>query len=252
MSFIFGTVIAASFGVDLSECMLTIIRDLRMCKGMVNIKVYLKHSIAVFSLLLAANAGASMVGFGCITDNDSSGDSCVIAESQLSLDVVSLSNQVLFTFSNSGSSDSFIADIYFMYEGIDFLSFDSILNQSGVSFSEGARPGHLPAYQGLPSFSVDADNNGTGKSGIDPGESLGILFNLDDAVFGDVLNAMNTGELVIGLHVQGIGYGNHFSESLTTHHHLTHHHVPAIPVPAAIWLFGSGLLAMVGWMRLRS
>lgn len=212
-------------------------------------EINLKHSVAVFSLLLAANAGATTVGFGCITENDSSGDSCAIAESQLSLDVTSFSDQVLFTFSNTGASDSFIADIYFMYEDLDFLGFDSILNQSGVSFSEGARPKHLPAYHGLPSFSVDADNNGTGKSGIDPGESLGILFDLDGAVFGDVLNAMNTGDLVIGLHVQGIGHGNHFSESLINH---PHHHMPAIPVPPAVWLFGSGLLAMAGLIRLQT
>jgi len=206
----------------------------------------LKHSIFILTLLLAANANATSVGFGCITANDLSGDSCAIAESQLSLDVTSSSDQVLFTFSNTGSVDSFIAGIYFMYEGVDFLSFDSIINETGVSFSEGARPGHLPAYHGLPSFSVGADSKGSGKSGIDPGESLGILFNLGGAVFDDVLNAMNSDDLVIGLHVQGLGHGNHFSES------LRHHHVSAVPVPAAVWLFGSGLLALAGLVRRRS
>ena len=205
----------------------------------------LKYSIAVFTLLFAANASATTVGFGCITANDPSGDSCVIAESQLSLDITSSSDQVLFTFHNAGPEDSFIADIYFMYEGIDFLSFDSIINESGVSFSEGAKPKHLPAYHGLPSFSLDADHNGTNKSGIDPGESLGVLFNLDGAVFDDVLNAINSDDLVIGLHVQGIGHRNHFSES------LTNHHMPPIPVPGAVWLFGSGLLALAGLIRRR-
>lgn len=210
-----------------------------------------RYIFVAFSLLMVVNAEAVTIGFGCITANDPSGSSCIIAESQLSLGITSSSDQVLFTFNNAGSADSFIADIYFMYDGLDFLSFDSIINSSGVSFSEGARPGHLPAYGGLPSFSVEADNNGTGKSGIDPGESLGILFNLDGAVFDDVLNAMNTDHLVIGLHVQGIGHGNNYSESLITHHHLTPHHIPAVPVPAAIWLFGSGLLLLVGLVRRR-
>lgn len=207
-------------------------------------RINLKYIAAGFSLLLISNVGATTINFSCITSNDATGDACAIAESQLILDVESLDGQALFTFSNTGSSDAFIADIYFMYESIDFLQFDSIENGAGVSFSEGARPKHLPAYHGLPDFSADADKNGSAKSGIDPGESLGILFDLNDAEYDDVLNAMTSGELIIGFHVQGVGLGNEFSESLTN--------VSAVPAPAAVWLFGSGLLLLVGIIRHRT
>lgn len=203
----------------------------------------LKFITVAFSLLLVSNANAITFNFSCITDNDPSNTACRIAESQMTLDVGFLDGQALFTFSNTGSSDAFIADIYFMYDAIDYLSFDSILNESGVSFSEGARPRHLPAYHGLPRFSVDADRKGSGKSGIDLDESLSILFDLNGAVFGDVLNAMNTGELIVGLHVQGIGLNNQYSESLIN--------TSAVPVPGAIWLFGSGLLTLAGLIKRR-
>ena len=203
----------------------------------------IKFITAVFSLLLVSNSSATTLNFGCITNNDVTNAACTIAESQITLDVEHLDRQALFTFSNTGSSDAFIADIYFMYNTIDYLNFDSIINHSGVSFSEGAKPKHLPAYHGAPSFSVDADKNGSGKIGIDLDESLSILFNLDDDKFGDILNAIYTGNLVVGLHVQGIGTNNQFSESLVN--------TSVVPVPGAIWLFGSGLLALVGLTRYR-
>lgn len=203
----------------------------------------LKFITVALSMLLVSNANAITFNFGCITDNDPSNTACLIAESQMTLDVGLLDGQALFTFSNTGSSDAFIADIYFMYDAIDYLSFDSILNESGVSFSEGARPKHLPAYHGLPRFSADADRNGSGKSGIDLDESLSILFDLNGAVFGDVFNAMNTGDLIVGLHVQGVGLNNQYSESLIN--------TSAVPVPGAIWLFGSGLLTLAGLIKRR-
>lgn len=204
----------------------------------------MKFITAAFSILLVSNTSAATLNFGCITDNDTTNTACTIAESQMTLGIEHLDGQALFTFSNTGSSDAFIADIYFMYDAIDYLSFDSILNDSGVSFSEGARPKHLPAYHGLPSFSVDADKNGSGKSGIDLDESLSILFDLDDGEFGDVLDAINTGDLIVGLHVQGIGLNNQFSESLIN--------TSVVPVPGAVWLFGSGLLALAGLIKRRN
>ena len=53
------------------------------------------------------------------------------------------------------------------------------------------------------------------------------------------------GDLVIGLHVQGLGRHNDFSESLINN-------PTVVPVPAAVWLFGSGLLALAGLVRRRN
>jgi hypothetical protein len=244
-----------------------------------------KKAVFLLVLLLATNAGAVTVDFSCITNNDTSGSSCAIAELQMDLNVESVGNErVLFTFSNTGTIDSFITDVYFMYEGLDFLTFNSILNSdSGVSFSESAHPAYLPGHDSsLASFSAGSDSgnrHGYGKgsygkgnhgrnsshfpaifrgygsedtharrggrdqNGINPGESLSILFDLNDAVYDNALAALNNGDLVIGVHAQGLGEGDEFSESLITA-------TPAVvPLPAAVWLFGSGLLALFGLLK---
>ena len=266
------------------------------------IKMDFKATIAVLFLFLTSNAAAVTISFACITDNDPSGASCAITESQMTLDVESRGDkQMLFTFSNTGTIDSFIADVYFMYEGLDFLAFDSILNpDSDVSFRKGARPSHLPGYSRIAtSFSAGSDsggrkgrrggknqssvlsspagfdlvglqgnkggknkgkgNNKGGKNkgkgnnkggkwdrnqnGINQGESLGILFYLDDATYDDVLAAMLSGDLAIGIHAQGLREGNEFSESLIAN-------PPAVvPLPAAAWLFGSGLCVLFGLLK---
>jgi hypothetical protein len=130
----------------------------------------MRYLVTLFSLLFASSVSAVTINFGCITANDSSGTSCAIAESQLTLNIEifdppgsssfensdddddhhesssfelegSSDEYALFTFSNSGPTDSFIADIYFMFGDDEFLSFESFLNGPGVDFEEGARPG---------------------------------------------------------------------------------------------------------------
>jgi hypothetical protein len=268
----------------------------------------LKTKIAILLLFLTTKAGAVAINFGCLTDNDTSGLSCAIAESQMGLEIESMDGgQVLFTFSNTGTIDSFIADVYFMYEGLDFLVFDSILSpDSGVSFSEGARPSHLPGYSRIAtSFSAGSDsggrrrggknqssffsspagfdlvglqankggknkgkgNNKGGKNkgsasgfstapdlggrkggrnqnGINQGESLGVLFDLEDATYDDVLAAMLSSDLVIGIHAQGLGERNKYSEGL-----IMSSPPAVVPLPAAVWLFGSGLLVLFGLLK---
>jgi len=210
----------------------------------------LKIIMTSLLLFLATNAGAITLGFDCITENDPSGSSCYIAESQMSLDVDPRGDdQILFTFSNTGTIDSFIADVYFMYEGLDFLIFNSILNpDSGVSFSEGSRPSHLPGYNNtVAGFSAGSDSGGRygsrggrNRNGINEGESLGFLFDLEGATYDDVFVALLGGDLVIGVHAQGLG---EFSESLITT-------PPAVvPLPATVWMFSSGLLLLFGLLR---
>ena len=60
----------------------------------------------------------------------------------------------------------------------------------------------------------------------------------------DTLAALGTGELVIGIHAKGLGdgLGDEYSESLIT----------VVPVPAAVWLFASGLIGLVGVARKRA
>jgi len=189
------------------------------------------------------SSSAVTIDFSCITGNDLTGASCDIAQNQMIVELTDATdtsgNKALFSFSNTGADlESFIADVYFM-DGT-LLGISSIDNSDdGVQFSEGANPSHLPGYNATASFS--ADNDPGAKNGVQTGEYLGITFDLLDGVtFADTLTALSTGDLVIGIHAQGLGAGidDSYSESLTN--------VSAVPVPAAVWLFGSGLIGLAG------
>lgn len=198
----------------------------------------------------AISAQAATLGFGCITNN--SAVDCGIGESQLTVDVSDAgSNTVLFEFFNTGSEQSTISEIYF--DDGSLLAIASIdktgKNPSiGVSFSEGATPPILPGgntvtppFVVTAGFLMDADNPAP-QWGVNIGESVGITYTLQGAqTFTDVINELTTGQLRIGLHV--INFAGGGSESFVNN---------PVPVPAAVWLFGSGLLGLVGVARRRS
>jgi len=211
----------------------------------------IKNIIRLVALIsvgtFAANAQAVTLGFGCITNN-LAGD-CAIGELQLTVDVTDAgSDTVLFEFFNSGSAQSTISEIYFddgsllAIASIDKTGKDELI---GVSFSEGASPPDLPggnsispAFQVTAGFLADADNPAP-KWGVNIGESVGITYTLQGMqTFTDVIDELTTGELRIGLHVTNFESGG--SESFVNN---------PVPVPAAVWLFGSGLLGLVAVAR---
>lgn len=201
--------------------------------------VSLLSAVAVFS-----PAQAALFSFGCITNNSST--NCSTGESQLFVDVTDAgSNQVLFTFTNTGPGASSIADVYF--DDGTLLGIASIDNSSsGVSFSQGANPGNLPGgnsigFETTAGFLADSDAP-VQPNGVNPGEYLGITFNLLTGVsYADTLAALQMGsDLRIGIHVQGFEDGG--SESFVNN-------VTVVPIPAAIWLFGTGLVGLIGVAR---
>ena len=144
-------------------------------------------------------------------------------------------DQVLFTFSNSGAVASSITDIYF--DDGALLGIAGIVNGPGVFFGYPATPGDLPGGSSLyppfqtssvehpvlsPHFSADSEPGQPGvmTNGVNPGESVGIVFDLQDGkTFDHVIDAINVGfspslyydgtkwledSLRIGVHVQGI------------------------------------------------
>ena len=197
--------------------------------------------LCLFSPLLLASS-SSALGFSCITGN-LAGD-CAIGEAQLSVEVIDLGGgQVLFEFTNSGPADSSITDVYFDdgtllgLAGLIDADDDALgsLGDSGVDFTQGASPGDLPGggsigFVAIADFGVDSDPP-TQPLGVNPGEMLGIVFDLElGGTYADVLAELADGRLRIGLHVQGYASGG--SESFVN--------VP-VPEPGVALLLGMGL-----------
>ncbi len=212
----------------------------------------------VFSLAAfwAGGVQAVPLDFFCITNNSPA--DCAIGEAQLGVEVTSFGigtgtggvDQVLFTFTNTGADMSTISEIYFDDGSLLGLAGlidadDGIGGDAGVDFTQGANPPDLPGRNNItPAFNVtagflaDADNPAP-RWGVSPGEWLGIVFDLQGAqAFNDVIAELGGGQLRIGMHVTNFDSGG--SESFVNN---------PVPVPAAIWLFGSGLIGLLGVAR---
>jgi hypothetical protein len=186
-------------------------------------------------LMFALSAQALTLGFSNITNNNPV--DAAIGEAQLFVDVTDPgTGQVLFTFRNIGTGASSICDVYF--DDGTLLGIASITGSLGVSFSQGASPPNLPggnnispAFQTTAGFLADS-NSPVQPNGVNPGEWLGILFNLQNGQgFSGVLNELSSGELRIGIHVQGFASGG--SESFVN-----------VPEPSTLLLLGAGLLGL--------
>ena len=175
------------------------------------------------SACVAAPASAVSYSFNCITNSNAA--NCAIGAAQLRVDVLQTphANQALFQFYNTGPGASGIADVYF--DDGTLLSIATINNSTSVKFSQFATPPNLPGannadpdFATTAGFSADSDAP-VAKNAVNPGETLGILFNLQSGKsFADVVNAFSLGGghggLRIGLHVQSFANGG--SESFIT------------------------------------
>ncbi|MEG4326347.1 PEP-CTERM sorting domain-containing protein [Microcoleus sp. herbarium5] len=160
--------------------------------------------IATVSAVSAAPASA--FSFGNIAGGDTVGDNYL---SSFSFDVIDQGASVLFNISNSGNVSApsmFIGKVLFDDNGYLSNAVANVGNVGTVSFSGGASNDQLP--QGGNGFTTDyaftRDNGGGNKWGVQGAETFGVSFTGN---YANVVSALNTGALKLGLHVQALPNG---------------------------------------------
>jgi hypothetical protein len=148
-------------------------------------------------------AASERIGFYCITNN--SPVNAAIGEAQFFADLTKVGNEVEFRFENTGPEKCTIGQVYF--DGSVLHGITSIINPAGVDFEKGANPGDLPGgnsitpkFETTPGLLAGADNPAP-QNGVNAGEHVGLVFSLSAGCdFQDVVDAIQSGELRIGIH----------------------------------------------------
>lgn len=169
----------------------------------------------LFVPITARAATLTTLSFDNITGNNAI--DAAIGEAQLFVDVLDdgCPAQIQFKFRNTGPAASSITDIYFDDDELSpvlaslFVGADS---GAGVEFEAGASPGNLPGGNDPDvDFSATASADSTSPAqpnGVNPGEFVIIGFSLAAGVdCADVIDALESGSLRVGIHVQGFAGG---------------------------------------------
>jgi hypothetical protein len=226
------------------------------------LKIFLFLVCAAVALEQTANAipdGA--YGFRNITGYNAA--NAAVGEAQVYMTVDPYGADVLFTFHNSGPAASSITDLYF--DDGSLLGIATLIpSGSGVDFGLMADPWNLPGaaaydlkpeYNGTPNRKFSAETSAPNiANGINPGESLGVVFKLQSGKsYSDVIASLTlsqtdiqhdiVGGLRVGVHVQGFeiaGKGESYINGPV-------YHSPPPPVPDAsntVTLLGLALLGL--------
>lgn len=205
--------------------------------------IILKVLVGIFAcLVFTGSVQAVIVPFYGITNNNPT--DVATGEDQLWVDVTNGGLSVTFTFYNTGSTQCTITDVYF--DDGTLLELTGLIDRDdgtggdlNVDFSQHASPGNLPGgstmadqFVTTAGFSADADPP-PAYWGVDPGESLGVIFSLTSGDINLVLQELLDTTLRIGIRVQSFDGGG--SESFVN--------VP-VPEPATMALLALGGLLL--------
>jgi len=211
------------------------------------------------ALLAFGNAPAITLDFVCITgnsdnidniDNIGAAHNCDLGESKFSVEVIGNGFGTDFIFDNAfklGSENPGISEIYFessLLVGIDSSNDTTtskvlLIEGSGVDFTlDSLKPGNLPGGNPIGfSTAFGTESKSDQANTLQEGELLTVsILTLLFSEFNDAL----ADDFRIGLHVRSFNNGG--SASFVTF-------VSPVPVPAAIWLFGTALIGFIGMSR---
>ena len=202
--------------------------------------------VTVAAIVSPMSAKAATFGFQNITGGDTGGDAVF---GQFKFDVTdSGAGKTLWKFSNSVSttnSASFISQIYFDWTSISSALSVGTLNSGNVGTvafkSTSVNPSNLPQGDNVgfnADLAIGSVEQGANKDGIDLGETLGVIFNSPSASV--IEAAINSGDLRVGIHVQGIAVANGRSDS----------YINTKPVPVPGFLLGVMAAGALGSTRL--
>jgi len=211
-------------------------------------KKSMKHIATVFTCLLlfwSVSSSAAIYNFSCGTNNSVA--NCNLSEDYLSLEVLDTSLGASFTLTNSGPLTSHLKKVWIDDDaGILDISSSVKTQSAGVNFQNISTS--TRNIGGL-NFVAEGEARKIGNTanGVTSGVLLYEWLTYDFVLTGSntfdlLIAALDAGTLSVGVHVGSYADGG--SEKLGTS-------VSAVPVPAAIWLFGTGLLGLIGFSKHR-